>query len=94
MDVADVRPISDLRTNQHDVLDRLSVGPVVLSQRGRATAVLVSWDRWRQLIEQIELLQDTVEAAAVRERIALGATETLSLAQYLAERGEGKCVPA
>jgi len=94
IEVADVRPISDLRLRQQEVLDKLSEGPVVLSQRGRATAVLVSWEKWNRLSEQLELLQDTAEAAAVRERIAAGATDVVSLADYVAQRDEEARVPA
>jgi len=55
-------PISDLRARQSDILRDLSQGPVVLTQHGRAAAVMVSPERWNRLLEELEDLRDTIAA--------------------------------
>ena len=91
---ADIVPISDLRIRQGVVLEKMRQGPVVLSQRGRASAVIVSWERWKRLTEELELLQDSAEATEIGERLASGETDLVSLADVLASHGETERVPA
>ena len=69
---------------QGEVLEKVRLGPVVLSQRGRASAVIVSWDAWKRLTEEMELLQDTAEATEISERLTSGETDHVSLADVLA----------
>ena len=63
----EVIPISDLRLRQREILARLGQGPVVLTQHGRAAAVLISPEEWNHLIEALEDLQDAAEAAQAYE---------------------------
>ena len=44
-------------------MERLSEGPVILTQRGRGTAVLLSMARWQQLVRQIADLSEAMEDA-------------------------------
>jgi prevent-host-death family protein len=62
-------PISELRTRQNDVLSRLAQGPVVLTQHGRAAAVLVDTEVWNRLVERIEFLEEGLHAVEARQRI-------------------------
>jgi prevent-host-death family protein len=52
-------PVSDLRQDAANVLDRLkkSGQPVVITQRGRAAAVIVSVDEYRRSEQERELLK-------------------------------------
>ncbi len=52
-------PISDLRQDAAAVLKRLSTSrePVVITQRGRAAAVLLSVDTYEQAEEEREILR-------------------------------------
>jgi len=59
--IPEVLPISDLRHAQAGVLNRLSGGPILLTQRGKAAAVLVDPVQWNQLLERLEDLQDAVD---------------------------------
>jgi prevent-host-death family protein len=54
-------PMSDLRIHQNSVLARIAEGPVVLTQHGRAAAVLVEPDLWNELVQRLEDLQDTLD---------------------------------
>jgi len=61
--VPDVVPISDLRHRQNDIIERLAEGPVILTQRGRGTAVLVSLERWRDILHRLADLTEALEEA-------------------------------
>jgi prevent-host-death family protein len=57
--VPQIVPISDMKLHQAQVIGMLEDGPVVLSQRGRPKAVLVSveeWDRRARRLKELELL--------------------------------------
>jgi len=60
--IPELAPISELRLRQSELLSRLSKGPVVLTQRGRAAVVLVDPDYWNQIVEELDDLRDAVDA--------------------------------
>jgi prevent-host-death family protein len=64
--VPELMPISELRLRQSEVLGRLPAGPVILTQHGRAAAVLVSPEQWNRIIAELEELQDANDASAAR----------------------------
>jgi prevent-host-death family protein len=55
----DVRPVSDLRRKAHEVVNqtRRSGRPVLITQRGRAAAVLVAVEAWERGQDRQELLE-------------------------------------
>lgn len=59
-------PISDIRQRQVEILASLADGPVILTQHGRAAAVMVSPAEYDRLMAQLEELQDAADAAAAR----------------------------
>ena len=59
--VSEVVPISELRHKQNEIIRRLGDGPVILTQRGRGTAVLISLQRWRQMVRQLADLEEALE---------------------------------
>jgi prevent-host-death family protein len=61
-------PISDLRQRQNEILLMLGSGPVILTQHGRAAAVMLSPDTWRELLAELEDLRDAVSAAEAYEK--------------------------
>jgi len=80
----EVIPISELRLQQNKLLRSLSDKPVLLTQHGRAVAVLLKPDFYDRLVEQIEDLQLALDAIEARED-----TEPLiDFEDYLAQRGE------
>jgi prevent-host-death family protein len=70
--IPELMPISELRLRQNEVLSKLPEGAVVLTQHGRAVAVLVSPQQWNNLIEELEDLEDVLEAAEIKRRIETG----------------------
>ena len=70
--VPELVPISGLRTRQNEILDQLADRPVVLTQHGRAAAVLVSPEQWNLLVEMVEDLTDALDALEMRARIDSG----------------------
>ena len=90
--LSDVIPISDLRYRPNEVIGSLSRGPVILTQRGRGTAVLMSLERWKSMLRQIEELTEEQEDAedirvadAIEARIARGEERTYSHEEVWAE---------
>jgi prevent-host-death family protein len=57
-----VIPISDLRYKTKEVLRLVKEQPIVLTQRGRAKAVLVDFDAYNQLVKRQEALERARDA--------------------------------
>lgn len=64
--IPELVPISELRLRQSEVFEKLSEGPVVLTQRGRAAAVLVDPAHWNLLMKELEDLRDAADLRAAR----------------------------
>jgi len=70
-----------------DVLARLGHdGPLYLTQRGKPRAVLLDIDEYRVLIEQLEHLDDSLEAVLARERRERGEETSRPLANVISAR--------
>jgi PHD/YefM family antitoxin component YafN of YafNO toxin-antitoxin module len=82
--IPEIRPFSDLRIRQAEILEKLSEGPVVLAQRGRAAAVLVELEVWNRLIQRLEDLEDALEVIEARQN----PEPAVSLEEYIARRDE------
>lgn len=65
--VPELVPISDIRQRQVEILEMLNNGPVILTQFGRAAAVMLSPAEYNRLIDALEDLQDAADAAAARQ---------------------------
>ena len=90
--LSEVVPISDLRHRPNEIIGSLAKGPVILTQRGRGTAVLMSIDGWKALLHQVEELTEDQEdmediraADAIEARIARGEERTYSHEEVWAE---------
>jgi prevent-host-death family protein len=60
-----------MKLHQAEVIGKLDDGPVVLSQRGRPAAVLVSveeWDRHARRLKELELLLSAKQRLAEMEQ--------------------------
>jgi prevent-host-death family protein len=51
--VQQIVPISEMRTDQANVLAKMDKAPVVLAQRSRPRAVLVSIDQWDAMATEL-----------------------------------------
>ena len=59
----DIVPVTDFRNNAADVLSRLGQNgrPIVLTQRGRAAAVLLDVNAYQQLTERLDALEKKIQ---------------------------------
>jgi PHD/YefM family antitoxin component YafN of YafNO toxin-antitoxin module len=71
-------PISQLRLRQNQILAELPKGPIILTQRGVAAAVLVSPQMWNGLAQERENLSDALAALKIELDIATGKEEGLN----------------
>ena len=55
-------PVSDLRTKQAAILARLDESPILLTQRGHGTGVLVHPAQWNEMVELLADYQDILIA--------------------------------
>jgi prevent-host-death family protein len=59
--VPDLVPISEMRTNQTEILEKLKQGPIVLTHHSKAAAVLVDPAQWNRLLDELEDIRDINE---------------------------------
>lgn len=74
----DIRPITDFRSNSAELLKQIkdTGRPLILTQRGRGTAVVIDLNQYQDLLEKLQELQDIQAGLA-----AIEAGETTSLDQ-------------
>jgi antitoxin YefM len=62
----DVRPVTEFRANTSAVIEQMHATkrPVILTQHGRSTAILLDVDVYEGLIDELELLRDLQVAEA------------------------------
>jgi prevent-host-death family protein len=70
-DVARVVTSEDLRARLGRELDTLKDDVLYVSKRGRLAGVLVDVDRYAELIERLDFLEDSVAALQAREDAAI-----------------------
>jgi prevent-host-death family protein len=58
-----ILPISDLRYKTKEILHQVSDEPVVLTQRGRATAVLINFDTYNEMARRLQALEELRDEA-------------------------------
>ena len=96
--IAEVAPISDLRHRQNEIIEALVEGPVILTQRGHGTAVLLSIEQWKQMVRQLrelwEVLEEAEDVRAVSEIEARIASGEESLADWTEAEAELNALPA
>jgi prevent-host-death family protein len=74
-------PISDLRRQASDVINtvRETKDPVYITQHGRPAVVIVDYERYEQMLQDLEDLSDQLSLQAV------GSESTRPLDEFLAE---------
>ena len=67
----DIRPLSEFRANTAAFIEQIRTTrrPIVLTQHGRGTAVLISVDEYERMVERLAVLEDVRLA---EEQIARG----------------------
>ena len=84
--------VARLRSEMAKVLSELQRGgePVYLTQRGQPRAVLLDVDHYRSLLEQLEYLDDSIEALLADERRETGGDTTTPLEKVIEQRRSGR----
>ena len=82
-----VLPISDLRYKAREVLQQVKKQPIILTQRGRARAVLVDFDTYNRLVERQAVLEQALDALLL-QRARGTAQEYLPLEALLRQHEE------
>lgn len=56
----DIKPVSEFRANAAELIEQIKTSgrPLVLTQRGQSTAVLLNVAEYEGMVEEIELLRD------------------------------------
>lgn len=65
-------PVSDLRNRQSEIIAELDNTPVMLTNRGEGTGVLVKPEIWNNLLDEIERLRHIVKLQQISKRMAEG----------------------
>ncbi len=67
----DIRPVSEFRANAAELIEHVksSRRPLVLTQRGRSSAVVLDVDEYERMVDEIDLLSDVRTAI---QQIELG----------------------
>ncbi len=58
-------PVSDLRYKAKEILSQVADRPVVITQRGRAAAVLVDFDSYNEMARRLEVLEELRDEAVM-----------------------------
>lgn len=58
-----ILPVSDLRYKTKEILNQVGDEPVVLTQRGRATAVLINIDAYNEMVRRLQALEEIRDEA-------------------------------
>jgi PHD/YefM family antitoxin component YafN of YafNO toxin-antitoxin module len=90
MKIPKIIPVTDLRMKHIEVFGMLDNGPVILAQRSRPAAVLVSVQQWDRLMERLEDQDDLIEVLQAELDIATDKTtvERLSEAEIAEWSGD------
>ena len=80
-----IRPLSSLRQDQDSILDTMDREPVILSQRGRERAVLVSVEQWNQMVALLEMYQSVWRAEANQAQVKGDYVDANTLTEALAK---------
>ena len=83
--IPEIVPISALRLRQTEVLKKLVSGPVVLTQHGKAVAVMVDPEAWNRITEELGLLADSVDALEAKLALLEGKEGTVPWEEVEAE---------
>ena len=80
----EVVPISQLR-DPAKIFSQIKKGPVILTQRSKSTAVLVSIDDWNYREHHIEILEARLKYLEMKQLFAKNPPEMLTLEQISQE---------
>lgn len=68
--IPDVIPVSQLRTHHKEIFAQVEYGPVILAQRSKPAAVLVSVADWNAREKRIEILEAQLKYMEIKRQFA------------------------
>lgn len=89
--------LSDFRTHQVETLAAIQNAPVVLTQNGRGTALLVAPEQWNTLLDRLEDLEDAVAALSMELAIERNEVQVQTITepqQFRREMLHNEAIPA
>ncbi len=92
-EIPQMATVADLRHKHLEVFTKLDKGPVVIAQRSKPTAVLVSTAQWNEIARKLKRLELLAEARRISDEIATDPNKSVShneLRQQLAAKATGK----
>ncbi len=79
--IPQMESVSSLRNNYNALIERLSDGPIVLSQYAKGAAVLVSIEQWNMIAKRLQVLEGLLEAKANAAKAEADPDSVVSLAE-------------
>ena len=80
MIIPDVVPISQMR-EPAKIFEQVQKGPVILTQRSKSAAVLVSINEWNERERYVEILEAKLRYLEIKQQFQKNPPEMLTLAQ-------------
>lgn len=68
--IPDITPVSEFRSRQNELRERVSTKPILFTRHGYATAVLLGPEPYNELLEHTENLEFTIDAVEARRDTA------------------------
>lgn len=87
--VQQIEPITQIQRAPSEVLAMLANGPVILAQRSKPAAVLVSVEEWDRVADELQRYREIAAAKRIAERNDAAGTWTPGedMRRIMAERG-------
>lgn len=82
-----IEPISAIQTQPTAILAKLASGPIILAQRSKRAAVLVSCETWDRMADEHEQLQRAHAALLAQIASEPGGTDWEDVKADMKERG-------
>ncbi|MEZ4713486.1 MAG: type II toxin-antitoxin system prevent-host-death family antitoxin [Caldilineaceae bacterium] len=67
-EIPQIAPVSDMHHRQNEVFAMMDNAPVILAQRSRPRAVLVSVEQWNQMMGELRRARLLIKAQQIYER--------------------------
>lgn len=74
----DIVPVSQLRAKHKEIFAQVEQGPVILAQRSKAAAVLVSVADWNAREKRLEILEARLKYLEVKHQFAENPPEMIT----------------
>ncbi len=87
-------PITSIQRSPAKVLSMLTDGPVILANRSKPAAILLSVELWNRIVEQLEDQDDLIAALEAKLQIATGQAEMMTQVEIQEWLTADEVVPA